>query len=155
MRSGPESCSLRRVLAVHGVAACIACVSCGSESKDVARAPSGDKSAQPCAALIGSWTEVEPTDGTTIDEPDIDKVRATSPGRRLDFERGRLTILTGEERVYSRIDLEPVSDGRCVLRARDSLGRPLEIDVTFASDRLMRLHNVLEPKSPPSLFERR
>jgi hypothetical protein len=148
MRTSLLSSSARCALAV---AISMACMSCGS--KEAPREPTDEKRAPSCASLLGSWSEVEPTDGTTVDEPDPAKVRAT--GTRLDVERGRLTIASGVERVYSSMVLEPVSDGRCVLRARDSLGRPLEIDVTFVSERLMRLHNVLEPKSPATLFERR
>jgi hypothetical protein len=152
MRSLLHSSSLRRALAV---VIGVACTSCGS--KDPPRSPGDRKSAPPssCVALLGSWTEVEPTEGTTIDEPDEDKLRAVSSGRRLEFERGRLTITTSDERLDSRIVMEEVTDGRCLLRARDTLGRAIEIDVNFASQRLMRLHNVLEPKSPPSLFQRR
>jgi hypothetical protein len=155
--TSPMHCSNRRwVLAAVGI--WMACTACGS--KEAAHAP-GDtgerdqKSARSCADLFGSWIEVEPIEGASSDEPEIDKVKATSPGTRLDFERDRLTIASGVERSYTRVAMEQAGDGRCVLRARDSLGRPLEIDVSLLSERMMRLRNVLEPKSPPSLFERR
>jgi hypothetical protein len=131
----------------------MACTSCAS--KEMARAPGGERSAGACAALLGSWIEVEPVDGTTIDEAESDKVRVVHPGTRLEFERGRLTVATAVERLDSRVVFEQGTNGRCLLRARDSLGRPLEVDVSFVSERLMRLRNVLEPKSPDSLFERR
>lgn len=131
---------------------CLACVACGST--EASRPPPAARASGTCTGLLGRWTEVEPTDGTTIEEPDEKKVRRVDRGTLLVIEAGRMTLATSAERLDSRITVEPLSDGSCVVHARDSLGRPMELAVSVVSEGLMRMRNASEPRSPTALYER-
>ena len=65
-----------------------------------------------------------------------------------------MTLATAVERLDSRITVEPLSDGSCVVHARDSVGRPMELAVSVVSEGLMRMRNASEPRSPTALYER-
>jgi hypothetical protein len=105
--------------------------------------------------LLGTWSEVEPIDGTSIDQPEDGKVRRRDRGSTLAIEPGRITIAATAEHLDSSLVIEQLSDGKCMLHARDNAGRPLDIEVSIVSERLVRLHNAFESRSPATLFERR
>jgi hypothetical protein len=81
-------------------------------------------------------------------------VRPIPSGAWLTFEPARLTIVSATERSESSVVVERAATGACLLHARDSLGRPLDIEASVLSERLLRMHNIAEPKSPASLYER-
>ena len=136
-------------------AAMVLCVACGSKEAEVPR-PTEKAAASPssCAGLLGKWREVEPIDDTTVDEPKDDKVRPIASGSWLLFEPARLTVESATERSESRLVVERAATGTCLLHARDSKGRPMDIEASLMTERLLRLHNIAEPRSPASLFER-
>lgn len=131
---------------------CLACTACGSG--DAGRPPPVARAPGTCAGLLGSWSEVEPLDGTSVEEPNEDKVRRIDRGTLLVIDPGRMTLANRAERLDSRIVVEQLSDGSCVVHARDSLGRPMELAVSVVSERLMRMRNASEPRSPTGLYER-
>jgi hypothetical protein len=108
----------------------------------------------PCTAIVGTWNEVEPTGGTTTDEPEEGKVRPRDHGGTLTIESGRLTIATRAEHLDSSLAIEQLADGKCMLHARDNAGRPIDISVTLFSERLLRLRNAGEARAPATLFAR-
>lgn len=65
-----------------------------------------------------------------------------------------MSLATSTERLDSHITVEQLSDGTCLVHARDSLGRPMELAVSLASQSLMRMRNTSEPRSPTALYER-
>jgi hypothetical protein len=147
------------------MALCLAGAACGSDGgRRGPEAPSTPTSTPmpepaplPCSDLVGRWREVEPIDGTNIDDPEDGKVRAISPGTWLyiDLDRKRLTIVSATERAESSIFVERAPAGSCLLHVRDSLGRPLDVEAALITERLLRLHNIAEPRSPSTLYERR
>lgn len=131
---------------------CLACASCGSEAKP--RAPEAAPKLEPCAGLVGRWMQVEPIDGTTLEEPKDGKVRPISGGTRFHFEPRRVTVVSATERSESSLVCERAAANACVLHARDSKGRPLDVEATLVTDSLLRMHNIAEPLSPATLYER-
>jgi hypothetical protein len=134
------------------MALCLACASC--ESDAIRRGPEARPTLAPCSALVGRWREVEPVDGTYIDEPEDGKVRPISPGTWLTIEPHRLTVESATERAESSAFVEPAATGACLLHARDSLGRPLDVEAALIREHLLRMHNIAEPRSPSTLYER-
>ena len=134
------------------MALCLASASCESEA--IRRGPEARPTSAPCSGLVGRWREVEPVDGTSIDEPEDGKVRPISPGTWLYIEPNRLTVVSATERAESSASVEPAATGACLLHARDSLGRPLDVEAALVTERLLRLHNIAQPRSPSTLFER-
>ena len=135
-------------------AAIVLCVACGSKEAEVPRPTEKAAAPRPCSGLLGKWREVEPTDDTTVEEPQDEKVRPMPSGSQLLFEPARLTVVTTTERAESTLIVEPAATGICLLHTRDSKGRPMEIEASLKTARLLRLHNIAEPRSPASLYER-
>lgn len=135
-------------------AICFACASCGSADAPRPPPPTAERASGTCTGLLGSFREVEPLDGTSVEEPRDDKVRPVEHATLLVIGPERMSIVTAAERLDSRIKIEPLSDGTCIVHARDSLGRPMELAVSLASESLMRMRNTSEPRSPTSLYER-
>ena len=134
------------------IALCLVCATC--ESEPVRRGPDAPPAQVPCSALVGRWRQVEPIDGTTLEDPEDGKVRPISPPTWFTIDSKRLSVVSPGQRAESSAFVERAPAGNCMLHTRDSLGRPLDIEATLLTESLLRMHNIAEPRSPSTLYER-